>query len=138
LAHFDDLTECTYFGEELARVLRAVGWLTKDVAFPIGTMDAEAFDELKDLMNDPWQPMVCCGVHHCELCQFDPPCGQKILFVPNGSLIFVCPDLIVHYIAAHHYRPPDEFIKAVAVCPNTRTKKYKQMMLASGGRILVQ
>jgi hypothetical protein len=122
---------------EHAHTLLAVGWLTNDQPYRTGPIDFEVFSKLKDLLNDPWQPMVCCGVHHCELCQFEPPHGHANLFVPGSSIIFVCPELITHYIAAHHYRPPDEFIAAVAACPETRTMQYKKKFLECGGRGLV-
>lgn len=122
---------------EHAHKLLAVGWLTDDKPFPTGAMDAETFAKLKCLLTDPWQPGVFCGVHECELCQYDPPYGHSNLFVPNGSLIFVCPELIIHYIAAHHYRPPDDFLAAVVACPEIRTMQYKKLLLESGGRTLV-
>ena len=137
MTHFDDLTECDYFGNEHAIALRAVGWLSNDRVFPTGPSDSNGFAKLKELLHDPWQPMVFRGVHDCELCLFDPPYSHANLFVPDGSVIFVCPELIVHYIAAHHYRPPDEFWAAVTACPNTRTMQYKQLLLESGGRTLV-
>ena len=137
LTHFEDLAACDYFGEDAAHALRAVGWLGVDQHFPTGPTEATAFAKLKDLLRDPWQPTVRCGVHHCELCQYDPPSGQANLFVPNGTMIFVCPELIVHYIAAHHYRPPEEFLDAVLACPETRTMQYKKLLLESGGRVLM-
>jgi hypothetical protein len=137
VTHFDDLSECDYFGDEHAHALRAVGWLALDNAFPTGRTDLHGFAKLKELLIDPWQPMVFGGVHDCEFCQFDPPHSHANLFVPNGCLIFVCPELIVHYIAAHHYRPPDEFWNAVTACPNTRTMQYKKLLLETGGRTLV-
>lgn len=138
MTYFDDLTVCDYFGAEYAQPLRAIGWLTKDKPFAIGKMDPDAFAKLKELMQAPWQPMVTLGVHECALCQFDAPCGNANLFVPNGNVLFVCPELIVHYIATHHYRPPDEFITAVTNCPLTSTMLYKKLFLESGGRTLVR
>lgn len=137
LTHFNDLTECNYFGEVSASSLRAVGWLTIDKPFVTGPMDKDVFVKIKELLRDHWQPMVTLGVHHCDLCQFDSPCGSANLFVPNGDLIFVCPELVVHYIAAHHYRPPDEFIEAVVNCPMTSSMQYKKLLLKSGGRTLL-
>ncbi len=81
--------------------------------------------------------MVFHGVHNCELCQYDPPSGHTNLFVPNGSSIYVCPELVIHFIAAHQYRPPDEFLDAVAACPAMGTMEYKKLLLNSGGRSLV-
>lgn len=138
MTHFDDLTECNYFGDAYASSLRAVGWLTIDSPFVTGPMDLDVFVKIKELLQDAWQPMVTLGVHYCEFCQFESPCGSVNLFVPNGDIIFVCPELIVHYIAAHHYRPPDQFISAVINCPMTSTMEYKKLLLKSGGRTLVR
>lgn len=137
MTHFADLTQCDYFGTEHAPSLLAVGWLTASETFPTGSTHPEAFSKLKGLLAEPWQPMVSGGAHACGLCQYDPPTGHSNLFVPNGSVIFVCPELIVHYIAAHHYQPPGEFVAAVIACPNSRTIEYKKMLLQSGGRTLV-
>ena len=137
MAHYNDLEACNYFGKDNAHLLRAVGWLSHGKDFQVGSVDSSMFDKLKQLLIDPFQPMMFMGVHECELCQFDGPIGHANLFVPNGSTIFVCPELIVHYIAAHRYRPPDEFVDAVAQCPNTHTMEYKKLFLNSGGRPLV-
>ncbi len=138
MTHFDDLAPCDYFGDEHIGVLHAIGWLTDSESFETGLTTAEVFARLKALLNDPWQPMVSAGVHNCELCQYDPPHGHLNLFVPDGTRILVCPELITHYIAAHHYRPPDVFLEAVLNCPDTRTIEYKKMLLRCGGRALVQ
>jgi hypothetical protein len=138
MTHFDDLAAFDCYGAEGAHSLRAIGWLTKDRPFATGKTDSDAFAKLKVLMQAPWQPMITLGAHECELCQFDAPCGNANLFVPNGDVVFVCPELIVHYIAAHHYRPPDEFITAVTNCPQTSTMEYKKLLIESGGRTLVR
>ncbi len=137
LAHFEDLSDCDYFGDERAQTLKAVGWLDNEKMFRTGRIEPELFAKLKTLLIDPWQPFVFGGCHECELCQFDAPFGHANLFVPNGSTIFVCPELIVHYIASHFYRPPDEFLSALANCPDTRTIQYKKLLLESGGRMLI-
>jgi hypothetical protein len=138
VAYFEDLSNCDYFGDDLASELTAIAWLTNDVAFSTGKTPDESYAKLKLLLIDPWQPMIFGGCHDCELCQFDRPYGHSNLFVPNGSLIFVCPEMILHYIAAHHYRPPDQFLAAVAECPNTHTMDYKKLLLSSGGRNLLR
>ena len=106
MTHFADLSPCNYFGEEHAGVLRAVGWLTDTERFETGLAPRNVYEKLKSLLVDPWQPMVYCGVHQCELCQYDGPCSHANLFIPAESYIFVCPELITHYIAAHRYVPP--------------------------------
>lgn len=137
MAGYHDLSDCDYFGMELAPILRAVGWLGHGIEYSIGKTSREVFVKLEELLRDPWQPMIFMGGHLCELCQYDPPSGHANLFVPNGETIFVCPELIAHYIAAHHYKPPDEFLAAVAACPDIRTMEYKRVLLESGGRRLV-
>jgi hypothetical protein len=137
MAYLEDLAPCDYFGGEYADVLTAVGWLSDDVSFRIGQTPQASYEKTKALLIEPWQFCVFAGIHHCELCQFDPPAGHRNLFIPNGTTIFVCPELITHYIAAHQYRPPDEFLAAVDVCPDGKSMEYKKLLLASGGRRLV-
>lgn len=132
---FSDLSKCDYFGD-VPENLVAVGWLANSSPFAVGSIPAESFAKLKSLCVDCWQPMVSCGSHECELCQFDVPRGSANLFIPDGTRIFVCPELVLHYIAAHHYRPPQCFLDAVMTCPNTRSMEYKKLILRSGGRAL--
>ncbi len=137
MTHFDDSTPCNYFGDEYAGVLVAIGWLSNAGTFQRGPTPPEVYERLKQLLEDPWQPSISCGVHDCEICQYDAATGCANLFVPNGSRILVCPELITHYIAVHHYQPPMAFVDAVMKCPDTRTIEYKKMLLGSGGRALV-
>jgi hypothetical protein len=37
---------------------------------------------------------------------------------------YAVPSLIAHYIAAHRYKPPREFCKALKDCPSTKTRAY--------------
>jgi hypothetical protein len=40
--------------------------------------------------------------------------GSAEIRVPgSGGRIYAAPDLIYHYVEAHGYRPPDEFVEAV-------------------------
>lgn len=135
--HYPDLSNCNYFGDKCVDILVAVGWLTNTSPFEVGPTPEHIFTKLKALVIDHWQPMSIMGMHHCELCQFDSPGGAANLFIPAGTSIFVCPELITHYIAAHHYRPPDVFLHAVRTCPDMHSMDYKKLLLASGGRKLV-
>jgi hypothetical protein len=132
-----DLEPCTYFGPQAVSVLRAVGWL-EAAGFPAGDTDRAVYKRLVELLSDPFQPVAVAGPHECTLCQFDGPRGAKNLFVPNDNVVYVCPELIGHYINAHSYRPPDEFCAAVLKCPDTATPEYRRMLLAAGGRVLLR
>ena len=58
--------------------------------------------------------------------------GISNLFVPGRDCIFVAPSMIVHYIDAHRYEPPEEFWRAVLDCPEMRSDAYKKALLANG------
>lgn len=133
MAWFADLAPIEYFGRELQTCLRAVGWLARDAEFVKGAVSRNFYVRLRQLVENPWQPMAAGGVHACELCQFEPEAAATAnVFVPNGKFIYVAPALILHYINAHGYAPPDEFCEAVLTCPDTRSMDYKRLLLASG------
>ena len=124
MAHFDDLTPCTYF-PGTADKLRAVGWLENGHPFPKGTTSAAFLARLKQLLVSPWAPIDFMGPHFCDLC---PP-GTRIgcvenLFVPTEDAVLVTPTLIEHYIEAHQYQPPELFIAAVMRCPEMNSPEY--------------
>jgi hypothetical protein len=53
------------------------------------------------------------GVHQCELCNDPWAVGSdNIMFVRKG-LRYIAPELIVHYVEAHCYLPPPDFVAAV-------------------------
>lgn len=136
---FADYAPLTAFGDELSTSLRAVGWLDPGQSYLTGCVDRHMYDRLGELLRHAWQPLAHAGVHSCELCQFNPEkSGTQNLFVPGDGIIYVCPELILHYINAHHYCPPAEFCTAVVSCPDTRSMDYKKSLLANGGRELLR
>src|SRR4051794_31969380 len=147
MAWFEDLMPCSYFGEQVADRLRAVGWLARDRAFPTGETPEEVFEGLCRLCQDPWQPVVSAGVHFCELCRFTGGNGTSAfkgyrisgasagcLFIPDGGFLFGAPASLPHVIDAHDYRPPEAFCAAVLRCPEMRSPAYLKAVLANGGR----
>jgi hypothetical protein len=62
--------------------------------------------------------------------------AARCLFIPGNGRIYVCPELIVHYMNAHGYAPPAEFCDAVLACPPMRSQQYFKELLANGGRRL--
>jgi hypothetical protein len=136
MARYVDLDPCPYFGLAAASVLRAVGWLEVP-EFQTGETERRVYHRLVELLADPFQPVAFGGPHECTLCQFEGPRGANNLFVPGATFLYVCPGLIVHYINAHHYRPPEDFCAAVLQCPDTRTAEYRRMFLSAGGRVLL-
>ena len=133
---YTDLTKCDYFGVDCEALL-AVGWLSSGTRYETGDSDQAFFDKLVELAHAPWEPAVFMGPHACELCQFQPEYGIANIFVPYQDNIYVAPELIVHYIAAHRYKPPQVFVDAVMDCPAMKSMDYKKALLANGGRPLV-
>lgn len=137
MAWFEDLSFCAYFGADAATALRAVGWLESGRAFTTGSVPRPVFDKLLELRTNPWQPMVAVGIHNCDLCLYDGEAGLTNLFIPGAGFIYVCPELIVHYMNAHAYAPPEEFCRAVLACPPMRSVNYLKALLTNGGRALL-
>jgi len=57
--------------------------------------------------------------------------GNRNLFVPGAGFLYITPSLVLHYIDAHQYAPPEEFVKAVLECPPTRSQDYKNAVQAN-------
>jgi hypothetical protein len=139
MAWFADLSPCDYFGAEFAPLLRAVGWLEHGKPFSAGAVEPQVFERLAELRRDPWQPATAAGHHACDLCVYEAEArGSRNLFIPGSGLLYVCPELIVHYMNAHGYAPPTEFCRAVLGCPPMWSMDYLKAVLASGGRPLVK
>lgn len=146
---YSDLGPIGYFPFKDSSALRAVGWLGAEAEFSRGQVPHDFFAKLVALLVDPWEPVTAFGIHRCELCQFTGGpgavqfagttirLGASNLFVPGAGCIYVAPSLVVHYIDAHGYRPPEEFVQAVLRCPPTRSMEFKRLLLANGGRSLM-
>ena len=135
---YEDLTECNYFGEEYKKILTAVGWLETEKTFSTGRVPENIYSKLCELGKNPWRFCAFCGFHQCDLCQFEGKSGIANLFIPHKGKIYVCPELITHYINSHFYRPPEEFVEAAANCPPMRSMEYLKKIIENGGRDLVK
>jgi hypothetical protein len=126
--HYDDLTPLTYFGEELADKLVAVGWLTHGHAHARGEVAEPVMRRLAELMRRPWAPSYFMGLEECTFCEHEfgvaRDAGGLNLFVPGDGFLYVMPELAKHYIQAHGYAPPAEFCDALLRCPPMGTPEY--------------
>jgi hypothetical protein len=152
--HIPDMTRHGWFpGLPDARAI-AVGWLEPVHAYAQGPVTREFAERLCDLLVDPWQIAVSMGRHACGFCCLtggpatihyqgrSVAIGNGEVLVPGESVVFVAPSSIIHYIDAHEYRPPDEFVEAVLRCPAMRSMEYfKQLrrlvpgLALTGGRV---
>jgi hypothetical protein len=126
--YFADLTPYEYDGNEPNNNIVNVGWLSRDFTFIKGFSDNAFIEHIKNLVEHPTN--LYRGMHLCEFCP-EPQTiynnGMKsMLLVPetagNGEIrikdsngiTYVAPVLIYHYIVAHGYLPPKQFVLAVS------------------------
>jgi hypothetical protein len=138
VAWFRDLGSINYFGNEERVPLRPVGWLSGVHEFTTGEVETSYIARLRELLVYPWVPLYFMGFHGCELCLGDGVPFEQVsfgisnLFVPSGSVLYVAPEMIVHYIESHRYAPPDEFLNAVRECPPMGSDRYLRALIAAG------
>lgn len=97
---------------------------------------AVVFERLFSLVANAWQPFATAGRHPCPFCTFTGgpaevqlhdvtvTLGASNVFVPTEEGVFVSPSLILHYVDAHRYVPPEPFQRAVWACPPMRSLEY--------------
>lgn len=124
--------------------LLAVGWLESGHDYQTGKVSEAFFSKLVSLFANPWQPSVTLGFHGCDLCQFTgapgalsykghtASIGNANLCVPGDGVIYIAPSLVLHYIDAHCYAPPEVFQSAVLACPGSRGMAYMKALRSNG------
>ena len=150
MAYYQDFSKYDIF--PAWDMLVAVGWISPLHSFSTGAVASDVVSKLSELLVDPIQPrfhLFMLGRHHCLYCPETIPVakaevvngvklsiGRNNLFVPAaGKRVFVAPSMIIHYIIAHNYCPPQEFLEAVLSCPPMRSTRYYQEMRTRGATI---
>lgn len=116
--------------------VRAVGWLTKSESFTRGDVSDAFLDRAIWICR--WPVNLTRGLHRCPFCPREEAAlgiGGAWVRAPFGDFVtghgeirvtgiedttYAAPDMLVHYIQTHGYRPPDEFIAAVLAMPADR------------------
>jgi hypothetical protein len=97
-------------------------------AFPVGESPSgfqerlRAFSRACDesILTLGWG--IFAGSHRCEFCrQFN---SSLNFGVSASSILYVCPEMISHYVEAHDYLPPTNFITAVLSAPLPGSDEY--------------
>jgi len=121
---YADLTPYVYLPEPADHPAQNVGWLAEGHPFPTGAVPAGFVDRLGRLaLRHPvhrtrgWEECAFCDGDHPTEAEVDgerQPVGDAEIRVTGpDDRRFAAPTLVVHYVAAHGYRPPDEFVDAV-------------------------
>lgn len=89
---------------------RSIGWLDDSVEFPTGPVTESVARALRRFAEQPIRRMR--GTHRCPFCpESSAARGTGELWLRGASgPIYVAPTLLPHYVEAHRYRPPDEFL----------------------------
>lgn len=157
MTYYPDLSPCTYFDRSMredwwASWLIAVGWLDPAYLKPyahIPEPDA-VLDKLSLFVGGAsWRPLTLfcqLGYHPCGFCTDAPEktpttvthksrtmqLGAGIIYVPIRRKLFVAPDLILHYVLEHSYKPPRQFCAALLSCPLPGTRAYDRAVRRNG------
>lgn len=125
---FPDMGTACMIGE--GDHLRAIGWLSDQHPFPVGDTPPEFLVRLKEFCHnwgngqDSLKWAIFFGPHKCELCRNYMAVGN--IGVPGMGVLFAAPEMVAHYVEAHRYSPPPEFIAAVLSAPLPGTPEYHE------------
>jgi hypothetical protein len=140
--HFEDLTPYDYLAPYPGATVLNVGWLGYDQDIP--TAHVPGLAEMLAAFV-PWRVDMTAGLHPCVFCGAEFPTvvvkgavlplslgSAEIRVQGNDGVWYGCPEMIVHYVGTHDYRPPDEFIAAVFNGPAPNTQEYADALLRLG------
>ena len=166
---FEDLTPYRYLRRPVTSSTRTlnVGWLERGHPFPSGPVPPAAITRLLDLVEHG-PTNATRGMHFCDLCPSVDRDEPEVLHAPVASRLwgnaevravapdgtrYAAPTLIHHYVTAHGYRPPAEFVAALMrvadlawttardadqcfACgsPMRRTRTFNAVQIGKGGR----
>lgn len=150
--HFADLTSYSHQIEPFTLIgVKNVGWLDVESTFPRGNIPQATFLKLRKLAGgsgrfrplvEPIRESTCCQI--CGQLELLDSSGKVLpsaeLWIPARETIYAAPIMILHFIDAHNYLPPKEFIAAIdgvdENIPYVADEIYKeQLRLSDWGRL---
>jgi hypothetical protein len=126
---FADSSPYSYLPEQAGPPARNVGWLDGTEPFEKGPVDEAFIAKLRELCRTGVNRTR--GYHQCNLCAQPSDDGFRrptTVRHPEGryavgsaeirvdtlsGVTYAAPDMIIHYVEKHGYRPPDDFVQAV-------------------------
>ena len=106
----------------------AVGWLEPGFPYARGPVPPAFAARLREFARrwgesiEALDGSVSMGFHTCGFC--GKAHGSGTFGVPAGDTLYWCPELVAHYVEAHGYAPPTEFVAAVLASPLPGTPEY--------------
>jgi hypothetical protein len=113
--------------------IRAIGWLSYGHPFRTGRCTFSSLERLPEFVVRssemfaavPSWPALA-GPHRCEFCS--DSWGVCNIAVPDRRVLYVAPEMVLHYVTVHHYCPPDEFVDAVVTAPLPGDPSYAERL----------
>jgi hypothetical protein len=125
--YIEDLDTNAYFAH--GANVRAVGWLESGHPFTRGSVPTDFLSALRSHVKKAHQMVLYMGFYGCSFCPEDRQrAGLRNLLIPTTKLLYAAPELILHYIEDHGYRPPDEFVAAVLSCPEQKSARFFELL----------
>lgn len=167
MTYIADLSPYTYCDEETIHIDEgmvtfaprypriAVGWLAGDREFSRGTAPA-GFVQALIRIYDGRRANGTRGFHGCEFCPAPDPFdgmpqtvhGDRALSLGSAEIrvpvprapryMFAAPNLIIHYVIAHGYLPPDAFVAAVTEYDDSWAELRVGPWFPAGARIFMR
>jgi hypothetical protein len=150
MAYFKDLSVYVYGGNERPWPLENnVGWLGPGKPFATAKPSEALLDLIWKFCKVRVNPTR--GIHSCHLCpqgevhippfesHFYARNGERLLLgsaeirsFSNRGPIFAAPNLVYHYVEAHHYCPPSEFVDSLSESPCPPEPEYLSRLAKLG------
>lgn len=142
MAWFADLSAYEYLQRSEYTACVNVGWLDGERDFARGDVPRKFVARLRRFCRvrvHEGQAVYSCNLADCPGlaagAQGDDAIAAELgsaeirVFARDGTT-YAAPDLILHYVCAHDYQPPAEFIAAVMRGPKPTSNKYARLLLA--------
>lgn len=138
MAYHADLTDYEYTFSDTERrynglPLVNIGWMEPPNPMPTGDVPAGFPERLAAFCARDKLVTLLCGSQGCGFCKisysdlirrYGNPLGNGEIRVIGDGVAYAAPPLICHYVAAHSYLPPPEFVEAVMNGPRPDDKLY--------------
>ena len=124
MTYYADLSPYAYADHD--QPMLNVGWLDHRYPFPTGVVEPDVVARLVDLAAT-YRRAIIRGVQDCYFCGAEAPLrmprdgGRGYVWLGTGEirlesqegLLYAAPTMICHYVEAHHYLPPEQFLDAL-------------------------
>lgn len=124
--------------DEIGLAPLAVGWLQHGQEYPQGRPPAGFATALLPFCLDAYRVCPLPSPQPCPLCQQAVPVinhhgqpatlGSGELRVIGEEEIYAAPTLLYHYVTAHQYLPPEEFVAAVLSGPPAGSAEHRALI----------